>query len=240
MNRRTPVIAAAALGGGVLLALAAPLAASAHVGVTPSGTAAGSYSVLTFAVPHGCEGSPTTVVAIDIPEGVLSVTPTINPGWTVEKVVTTLDEPETDAHGNSITERVSQVVYTAKTPLADGYRDTFALQLPLPADAAGETLLFPVTQTCEVGVTEWNEETPEGGEEPEHPAPAITVTEAAGDEHGHGAEAESDEHEDAAASEDAASQPDVLARVLGIAGLVVGTVGIVVAVVARRSRTEAK
>jgi uncharacterized protein YcnI len=45
----------AGLAGGAVLALAAvPLAASAHVTVTPSGTAAGSYTVLTFAFSHGC------------------------------------------------------------------------------------------------------------------------------------------------------------------------------------------
>ena len=31
--------------------------------------------------------------------------------------------------GGEITERVSEVVYTAKTPLPDGYRDAFALSL---------------------------------------------------------------------------------------------------------------
>ena len=58
------------------LALAAP--ASAHVTVDPSTTAAGSYTVLTIAVPHGCEESSTTKVAIKIPEQILSVTPTRN------------------------------------------------------------------------------------------------------------------------------------------------------------------
>ena len=31
-----------------------------------------------------------------------------------------LDEPVEDAHGNSVTERVGEVTYTAKTPLPDG------------------------------------------------------------------------------------------------------------------------
>ena len=52
MTIRTTTIAAAALAGGVLLALGAPLAATAHVGVTPSSTAAGSSTVLTFAFSH--------------------------------------------------------------------------------------------------------------------------------------------------------------------------------------------
>ena len=157
-----------------LLALAAvPLAASAHVTVTPSGTAAGSYTVLEFAFSHGCEGSPTTALTFDIPESIASVSPTLNPNWTIEKV----------ADGD----RTAQVVYTAVTPVADGYRDTIELSLQLPEDAAGETLAFPVLQTCAEGETNWNELAEEGAQEPESPAPTIVVTEATGDEHGHGA-----------------------------------------------------
>ncbi|KQO97559.1 YcnI family copper-binding membrane protein [Leifsonia sp. Leaf264] len=237
---RTTALAASALGAGLLFALASPLAASAHVGVTPDSTAAGSYAVLTFAVPHGCDGSPTTEVAIDIPESIPSVTPTINQGWTVEKTTIKLDPPVTDAHGNELTERVGQVVYTAKTPLADGYRDTFALSLQLPEDAAGDTLEFPVTQTCEAGSTEWNEKTVDGEAEPEHPAPAIVVTDATGDAHGHSDSddaAASTDHDDASSTD---ADVDVLARVLGVLGLVVGAVGVVIAVVSRRRAPAGK
>ncbi|GAA1939985.1 YcnI family protein [Agromyces allii] len=225
MTFRTAAIASSALVGGALLALGAPLAASAHVTVTPTDTAAGSYSVLTFSVGHGCEGSPTTSLTVDIPDEIESVTPTVNPNWTIEKV----------ADG----ERTSQVVYTAVTPLADGYRDTIALQMPLPEDAAGTTLEFPVLQTCETGETDWSEPMVEGEAEPEHPAPSITVTEAvAGGHHGGSADAEeSDEHEaDAAADADSS---DTVARVLGIGGLAVGVVGLVVALAARRLRKDA-
>jgi len=224
----------AGLAGGAVLALAAvPLAASAHVTVTPSGTAAGSYTVLTFAFSHGCEGSPTTAIAIDIPESIASVSPTLNPNYTIEKV----------ADGD----RTSQVVYTAITPVQDGYRDTIELSLQLPEDAAGETLAFPVLQTCEVSETNWNQVAEEGEEEPESPAPVIVVTEATGDGHGHGAateEAASDEHGDGhaeGAEETAATSDDsdTVARVLGIGGLVVGVVGIVLALAARRPRSGA-
>ena len=224
----------AGLAGGAVLALAAvPLAASAHVTVTPSGTAAGSYTVLTFAFSHGCEGSPTTAIAIDIPESIACVSPTLNPNYTIEKV----------ADGD----RTSRVVYTAITPVQDGYRDTIELSLQLPEDAAGDTLAFPVLQTCEVGETDWNQVAEEGEEEPESPAPVIVVTEATGDGHGHGAateESASDEHGDGhaeVAEETAATSDDsdTVARVLGIGGLVVGVVGIVLALAARRPRSGA-
>ncbi|MEF3402223.1 YcnI family protein [Agromyces sp. CCNWLW203] len=241
---RTTLAAAVALGAGTALALAAPLAASAHVVVEPSATAAGAYTVLSFGTPHGCGESPTTKLTFTMPEGIDRVTPTVNPGWTIEKVVEQLDEPTKDSHGANITERVSSVVYTAVTPLPTDLRDVIELSLQLPADAAGETLAFPVLQECAEGQTDWSAIAEEGEEEPEHPAPTVTVTEASADGHGHAAEADaSSDHESETASADAAettgSDDDVVARVLGIAGLVVGAVGIVLAITARRGRKQA-
>jgi periplasmic copper chaperone A len=235
LNMRIARLSALGLAGGSVLALAAvPLAASAHVTVTPSGTAAGSYTVLEFAFSHGCEDSPTTALTFDIPESIASVSPTLNQNWTIEKV----------ADGD----RTAQVVYTAVTPVPDGYRDTIELSFQLPEDAAGETLAFPVLQTCAEGETNWNEIAEAGVAEPESPAPTIVVTEATGEEHGHNAASDdpADEHavhDDATATgeDDAASTgaDDVIARVLGIGGLVVGVVAIVLALAARRPRSDA-
>ena len=108
-----------ALGLGVLAASPA----SAHVTISPGEARAGAFTVATVSVPHGCEGSATTQVAVKIPDEILSVTPTRQPFWDVEKVMVKLDPPATDAHGNEVTERVDQIVYTAKTPLPDGQRD---------------------------------------------------------------------------------------------------------------------
>ena len=223
MTFRTTAIAATALAGGALLALGAPLAASAHVGVTPSSTAAGSSTVLTFAFSHGCAESPTTQLTFDIPESIESVTPTLNPNYTIEKVV----------EG----ERTAQVVYTAITPVEDGYRDTIELALRLPEDAEGETLAFPVLQTCAEGENDWSGVAEEGGAEPESPAPTIVVTEATGDEHGT-ATTVSDEHAESASDVATTTSDDTVARVLGIGGLVVGAVGVVLAITARRRRTD--
>ena len=223
MTIRTTTIAATALASGVLLALGAPLAATAHVGVTPSSTAAGSSTVLTFAFSHGCAESPTTKLTFDIPESIASVSPTLNPNFTIEKVV----------EG----ERTAQVVYTAITPVEDGYGDTIELALRLPEDAEGETLAFPVLQTCAEGETDWSAVAEEGEAEPESPAPTIVVTEVTGDEHGT-ATTVSDEHAESASDVAATTSDDAVARVLGIGGLVVGAVGVVLAITARRRRSD--
>ena len=57
---------------GATMAAALALGAApafAHVTVSPSVATAGSYTVLTVSVPHGCDGSPTTKVSIKIPDG---------------------------------------------------------------------------------------------------------------------------------------------------------------------------
>ena len=210
--------------------------------ITPADTAAGAYTVLTVSVGHGCEGSPTTALDIQMPEPILSVTPTLLPGWQVEKKMVQLDTPVEDAHGNSITERVGQVVYTADQPLADGYRAAMELSLQLP-ETAGETLVFPVVQKCVQGETGWTEVAPEGesADELEHPAPTVTITEATGED-GHGEAAEETDEEPAAATTttrtvEVESDTNVA---LGLAGLAAGLIGIVIALMAlMRSRRDA-
>jgi uncharacterized protein YcnI len=228
-STRTRALAVAGLTAGALLALGAPLAASAHVTVTPSDTAAGSYALLTFATSHGCEGSPTTKMTIDIPEGIISVSPTVNPNWTIEKIST----------GEGDTARVSQIVYTAVTPLEDGLRDTFVLSAKLPEDAVGETLEFPVLQSCAVGETNWSETSVAGEDEPEAPAPFIVLTEASAEGDGHGGHAaagtDDAESDEATAVSPEAPSSDLVARILGVGGLIVGAIGVTLAVVTRRS-----
>ena len=226
MNHLTlPSLAVARLALGGALGLGATMlaagAASAHVTVTPSTTASGAYSVLTFSNGHGCEGSPTTRISISIPDGIFAVTPTRHADYTIEKVMEALDEPVDDGHGGQYTERVAEVVYTATTPLPDGYRDAFELQLKLPEGNVGDELAFPTIQTCETGETAWIDETVEGEPEPDAPAPAFTLTAATDDGHGTAAATEpaaaaSDE------SEPGAGAVGWIALALGASGLLLG------------------
>lgn len=213
-TRRTSghLLATTAATGLALFALAAP--ASAHVGVTPSDTAAGGYAVLTVSVPHGCDGSPTTRIDIQIPKEVLSVTPTRNQYWDLGETQEKLAEPVTDAHGNTVTERDSVVTYTAKTPLPDGVRDTFELSLRLP-DSEGTALVFPIVQTCAKGKTAWVEV---GGDEDEleHPAPIITTTAAVEGEPG-----------DPEQASEGANTAGVTGLVAGVLGLLAGGAALV-------------
>lgn len=153
-----------ALAAVVVLGVAGP--ALAHVTVAPSSTAAGAVTVLTVTVPHGCEGSPTTAVTISVPAGVTSVMPRPSASWTVG--------PQSAGPG---AEGGTVVTYRAASPLPEGVRGEFELQLRLP-DAAGSTLAFPTVQTCESGESAWIE-VPAAGQSAadlQLPAPTITVT----------------------------------------------------------------
>jgi uncharacterized protein YcnI len=233
--------AAAFVASVAVLAIAGT--ARAHVTIAEPEHAAGSFTLLTFGVPHGCEESPTTEVRIQMPESIPLVTPTVNPNWDVEKVMTQLDEPMEAGHGQTITERVSEVVYTAKTPLPHDLRDALVLSLQIPEDAAGQTIYFPVIQTCEVGETAWIEipEAGQSGEELEAPAPSIQVIAAvSGDGHGAAedsagaaaadgageAAAGADDGEAAAAATGDGDDDNSSSNGLAIAALVVGLVGI--------------
>jgi uncharacterized protein YcnI len=185
---------ALALGAGAAgLLLATAGAASAHVTASPGESAAGGYTVLDFGVPHGCDGSPTTAVAIQIPEGVTSVKPTVVAGWKIDIDMETLATPLDDGHGGKITERTASVTYTATAePLDDAYRQVFPVSMKMP-DEAGTTLAFPVVQTCVQGETAWITVPEEGKAEPEHPAPVVVLTAASGDGHGSTTDTSNDE-----------------------------------------------
>src|SRR5690606_23303640 len=129
------------------------------------------------------------------------------------------------------------VSYTAETPLPDDRRTTFELSVKLPDAEAGEQLAFPVLQQCEVGSIDWAEVAAPGEAEPQSPAPLLVLTESTGDGHGHGTGTE-DSAAGADAAQPATASDDVLARVLGIAGLVVGTVGLILGLKGRRNEVR--
>ena len=68
----------------------------------------GSYYKAVFAVPHGCAGSPTVKLRVQIPEGVIGIKPMPKPGWTIE-MVKGANATEYEFHGGKISEGVKEV-----------------------------------------------------------------------------------------------------------------------------------
>lgn len=173
-------VAVSLLGAAVLSMAAAP--ALAHVTANPRTAAADGFAKLDFRVPHGCDGSPTVELAVQIPAGVVSVKPEQVPGWEVETVRGELDEPH-EGHGQTVTEGVVEVIWrTIEDPLPDDQFRDFGLSVRMP-DRPGETLYFPAVQVCEEGEIRWIQIPQEGQDEPDEPAPAVLLEASAG---GHG------------------------------------------------------
>lgn len=167
----------ASLRAAVLAAVIFPLAppAFAHVTLERGEAPADSYYVAVLRVPHGCAGSPTQKLRVQIPEGVTAVKPQPKPGWQLAIEKARVDPPIKDGHGNVITETVREVDWTGRLP--DAYYDEFRLSVKLP-DKPGTTLYWKVVQECESGVHRWIE-VPEAGKtsrDYREPAPALRLT----------------------------------------------------------------
>jgi uncharacterized protein YcnI len=217
------LVTAASLAGVGLLGLTGT--ASAHISPSPDTAPAGSYFKFDLQVPHGCGDAGTSKLEVQIPEGITSVTPQVVAGWTIARTTEPVSPPIDDGEGGQITERTALVTWTGG-PLAHDQLEEFGLSVKLP-DTPGETLAFPVIQTCEDGsATDWIQRTEPGGEEPEHPAPTITLTEPTGDGHGdtEGEEAPDDSEEPADVSADDDDGDD--ATGIAVAGVVLGVLGI--------------
>ena len=216
------------IAAGAVLALAVPLAASAHVTATPNRASAGSWTYVTFRVPN--ESSTASTVKLDIhlpsdtPFTSVSYQPTA--GWTGTATKTTLPKPIT-VEGNTISEATTEVTFTADAGgVAPGQFQTFTLSLG-PVPDTGH-IVIPATQTYSDGkVVEWSA-TPEEVKKDDtlEPAPVLWVNDAPPADHHGGAAATAtpaaDAHDHDTAS---AGGSEGLALGLSIAALVIAAGG---------------
>jgi uncharacterized protein YcnI len=232
---RGAALTTAALAAAATLTLV-PTAAEAHVRVVPESTTAGGWTVLTFRVPTESPTASTTAVTVDLPldTPLAHVGTKQLPGWTATVEEAELPAP-VDLDGTTLTKAPAHVTWTADpgAEIAPGQFQEFALQVgPLPE--AGTELVLPAHQSYSDGtVVDWDDAPVAGGDEPEHPAPVLTTTAEAPAADVAPAVATTDDGDAAAATPDTS---DDLGRVLGAAGLGLGLVALVVAVVAARRR----
>ena len=128
--------------------------AMAHITLEGKQAAVGSYYKAVFAVPHGCKGSSTIKIRVQIPEGVIGVKPMPKAGWNVD-TVTGKYATSYAYHGARIAEGVTEVDWSGGK-LADQNYDEFVMQTFLTDTLKPDTTLyFPVVQECEQGVSRW-------------------------------------------------------------------------------------
>ena len=131
--------------------------AFSHISLENAAAPAGSTYKAVFQVGHGCQGSATTGITVQIPAGFQGAKPYPKAGWTLAVKQEKLATPY-DSHGKQVTQDVSVVSWTAagKEPaLQDAFFDDFMLRGKLPATAG--PLWFKVLQTCENGSNDWGD-----------------------------------------------------------------------------------
>jgi len=224
--------------GGALAApavLTAAGAASAHVTVHPDSYAKGATDgALTFRVPDESDTASTTKVQLFLPTDhpLLGVLVSPHDGWTAKVTDTKLRTPVKTDDG-TITDAVSQITWTGGKIGPGQYEDFDVAFGQLPDDTA--QLTFKTLQTYSDGkVVRWIEEAAKGDDEPENPAPVLKLTAA-------GTTSDTASKTSAVAPKaPKASASDSTARGLGVAGLVVGVVGLAAGAfaVVRSRRTQ--
>ncbi|MEU5314671.1 YcnI family protein [Streptomyces sp. NPDC021562] len=207
--------------------LAAAGAASAHVTVHPESYAKGATDgVLTFRVPNEEDTASTTKVEVVLPTDhpVLGVLVTPQAGWTAKVTTAKLKNPVKTDDG-TITEAASEITWTGGKIGPGQYQDFDVAFGQLPEDT--DQLTFKTLQTYSDGkVVRWIEVPQNGGDEPENPAPTLKLTAADDAAASAAPAAKSGSAKATTASADAS---DSTARGLGIAGLVVGALGLAAA-----------
>jgi uncharacterized protein YcnI len=166
---------AAVLTAIVTLA-AAP--ANAHISLENRQAAIGASYKAVFTVPHGCAGSATVKIRVQIPEGVIAVKPMPKPGWSLDVVNGTYASAY-DYHGKKFSEGAKEVVWSGGK-LPDGQYDEFVVSTFLTGGLKpNTTLYFPVVQECEQGVSRWIDIPAEGSTGHSHdsksPAPGVKL-----------------------------------------------------------------
>lgn len=219
--------AAAVTGTAGLVVLAGAGMASAHVTAQPGTAVKGSTGEITFRVPdeEARAGTVRLDVTLPLDHPIASVRTKSVPGWTAQIATAKLDKPVRTDEGAELTEAVRTVTWTANpgTRIEPGQFQEFTILAETMPEST-DKLVLPATQTYDNGeVMRWDQPpAAPGAPEPEHPAPTVTLL--AGPANLDGASA--------------TPGADVSARWLGGTAVVLGALGLGVAVgavlVARR------
>lgn len=158
--------------------------AAAHVVLeTPQAPVGQTYKAV-FKITHGCDGSPTTKVTVDFPEGVIAVKPMPKPGGQIAMTKGAYARSYAFYHGKTLSDGVKNIVWSGGS-LPDDYYDEFVASVFVADELQpGTTLAFTVTQDCEKGQMRWSE-TASDGQHAHHlkfPAPLLKLMPKAEDD----------------------------------------------------------
>ncbi len=165
-----------AAAGAMLATMAAP--AFAHITLDTAEAPVGSSYKAVLRVPHGCDGAATTSIRLKVPEGFVSAKPMPKAGWTLDIKTGTYAKSYT-LYGSPVTEGAVEISWSGGN-LPDNEYDEFVVRGTLADDLKpGDTLYFPVIQTCTSGEEDWIDVS---GSEDGTPAPGLKLAPATGGE----------------------------------------------------------
>lgn len=228
--------AATVLAATTALTLGLALPALAHVTINPGTAEQGGFSKVAFRVPNERDDAKTVKVEVsfpaDHPLAFVSVKPV--PGWDVKVTEGKLPKPVTTEYGE-LTEAVTKVVWSGGE-IGKGQFQEFEVSMGrLPTGV--DQLTFPTKQTYSGGeVVDWADAPKTDGTEAEHPAPVLKLTPAADKAAVTPATTAASAAAPTPVPVAGTAASDGTARLLGGAGLAVGVIGVVVAVLALRRR----
>ena len=150
--------------------------AFAHVTLENRQATVGSYYKAVFAVPHGCAGSATVRIRVQIPEGVIGIKPMPKAGWNLETVKGKY-AAEYDLHGSKLSEGVKEVIWSGGKLADDNYDEFVFATFLTDRLKPNTTLYFPVVQECEQGTSRWIDIPQEGkaAHDSKSPAPGVKL-----------------------------------------------------------------
>lgn len=134
----------------MMISVALPKFAVAHVEILPKQVSPGDYSNLIFFVYHGCETASTVGITVRVPEGVAVARPNMKAGWKITTESARYPKP-VDVYGQKYEEGFV-VLSWAGGSVPSEYMDSFVMSVFFP-DQPGKTFRFLVEQRCQ-GVPE--------------------------------------------------------------------------------------
>ncbi|MDC9724568.1 MAG: YcnI family protein [Gammaproteobacteria bacterium] len=172
MNKKFPLI---------YLLLTVPSLAFSHATFENKSVTSGAYYKGVIGIGHGCQGSTTTRITVEIPEGVQRAKPMPKPNWNVDVVKEKLSVPYT-AYGKKYAEDVRKIIWSGGGLLDQNF-DEFTFRAKIAVSP--QTLYFPTRQECVSGEIYWHEIPAVGKNAHDYKSPAPSLKVLKGSAHHH-------------------------------------------------------
>jgi uncharacterized protein YcnI len=230
------LLAGIGAAAAIVMALAAP--AFAHVTTDPSSAPQGGEITLGFRVPNEVAGANVVRVDIQFPTNppLLGVDTEPVPGWTTTVMQVNLN-PAVQTDDGPVTQAVSEISWVAAagggTP-PGSFQEFYVLVQQLPTTT--NQVVFKAVQTYSNGsVVRWIDPVVAGQPAPDHPTPILTLTPASasgGSTSTTVAAAASSGGSNVAIAQLATKSSVSSAKTVGVVGIIVGALGVIVALLA--------